>query len=188
MPQKKCNGKVVVKRKNNKNLTRQHQPNDISNFRFGFTLVITFIFIGSLYLLSDINPQTMKMNSTKNKNSLVIEDKSITNSKAINYDFHDKLIKDKVEVDYSDDTKNKVKSNISKYFIQVGSFRDAEKAEMLLVELKLLGLNPHIKTVSSKLNEEIFRVQLGPYDLNKMTSERKKLFKNNFESIIKPVK
>ena len=96
------------------------------------------------------------MNSTKNKNSLVIEDKSITNSKAINYDFHDKLIKDKVEVDYSDDTKNKVKSNISKYFIQVGSFRDAEKAEMLLVELKLLGLNPHIKTVSSKLNEEIF--------------------------------
>ena len=59
---------------------------------------------------------------------------------------------------------------------------------MLLVELKLLGLNPHIKTVSSKLNEEIFRVQLGPYDLNKMTSERKKLFKNNFESIIKPVK
>ena len=177
-----------MKRKSNKNLTRQNQPNDISNFRFGLTLIITFTFIGSLYLLSDINPQTMKMSSVKHNNSLVIEDESITNHKAINYDFHDKLIKDKVEVDYTENSKNKPKSNTSKYFIQVGSFKDPKKAEMLLVELKLLGLNPHIKTVSSKLNEEIFRVQLGPYDLNKMTSERKKLFKNNFESIIKPVK
>ena len=40
---KKCNGKVVVKRKII-TVTRQQQPNDISNFRFGFTLVVYFYF------------------------------------------------------------------------------------------------------------------------------------------------
>lgn len=173
-----------MKKRKNKNLTRQKQPRNISNIRFGLTLIITFIFIGSLYLLSDINPQSINKKIIKKSNSLVIEDKSITNSKAVSYDFHEKLKKDKVSVDYLESPTNKEKKIVSTYFIQAGSFKSIEKAEILLVELKLLGFEPFIKSIINKNNEKFYRVQLGPYDFKKMSNERNKLFKNNFESII----
>ena len=181
---KNTNERLIVKKRKNKNLTRQKQPRNISNIRFGLTLIITFIFIGSLYLLSDINPQSIDKKIIKKSNSLVIEDKSITNSKAVSYDFHEKLKKDKVSVDYLESPTNKEKKIVSNYFIQAGSFKSIEKAEILLVELKLLGFEPFIKSIINKNNEKVYRVQLGPYDFKKMSNERNKLFKNNFESII----
>lgn len=173
-----------MKSKKNKNLTRQKPPGNVSRVRFGLTLIITFIFTSSLYLLSDINPQSIETRILKKNNSLVIEDESITNAKAVKYDFHEKLKKDRVSIDYSDKESKKIKKSSVDYFIQVGSFKSIEKAEMLLVELKLLDFDPHIKSFITKKNEKVYRVQLGPYDLNKISVERKKLSKNNFEIII----
>lgn len=70
------------------------------------------------------------------------------------------------------------------YALQVGSFRREEEAERYRAELTLMGLEPHIQTVTID-ETEWYRVRVGPIlDLEELDMVRRRLDENAIDAIL----
>ena len=75
------------------------------------------------------------------------------------------------------------------YFLQVGSFRNAEQADRLKAELALLGLETSIQTITVDNATTWHRVRVGPYsDLDALNLARRQLNQRGIESTLVKVK
>ncbi|MGM0476422.1 MAG: SPOR domain-containing protein [Pseudomonadota bacterium] len=70
------------------------------------------------------------------------------------------------------------------YALQMGSFRRIEEAESYRAELTMLGLEPHIQTVTID-NEDWYRVRIGPIrELDELEQVRGRLEENEIDAIL----
>ena len=71
------------------------------------------------------------------------------------------------------------------YVLQVGSFRDAKKADQLKARLALLGFESSIQTAKISNGETWHRVRAGPFsDLAELNAARAQLRKNELEAVL----
>jgi len=69
--------------------------------------------------------------------------------------------------------------------IQAGSFKTAEQAERLLVELKLLALDPKISSAINSSGNRWYRVRLGPFKSRReMAAVRNTIISNGIEAMV----
>jgi cell division protein FtsN len=69
------------------------------------------------------------------------------------------------------------------YYLQVGSFSDAVKAERFKAELGMLGLQTSIQKVTINNKDTYHRVRVGPFGtLDELDRTRKRLKKQGIDS------
>lgn len=75
------------------------------------------------------------------------------------------------------------------FYLQAGSFRRPEEAEKMKATLAFLGLESSIQTVTINGADTWHRVRIGPFsDLASLNDARKRLKKNEIESIVLKVR
>ncbi|HWO42940.1 MAG TPA: D-alanyl-D-alanine carboxypeptidase [Candidatus Eisenbacteria bacterium] len=66
------------------------------------------------------------------------------------------------------------------YFLQVGSFRDRDRAESLVKRFSQIGFDAFLEPTSLRTGETAYRVRLGPYALYPEARERAEQITNKF--------
>lgn len=102
------------------------------------------------------------------------------------FDFYHMLKENEVPVPKVDDSTAKAAPEPAKnYILQVASFRKAEDAEQLKVELLLLNLEARAEAVTVRNGEQWHRVLVGPFDSrSKLAKARSTLISNGHQALV----
>ena len=114
--------------------------------------------------------------------------KSSQNDEQPRFDFYDLLKETKVPVPkFSSTRDNTAKTNQKniEYVLQVASFKNAQDAEQLRVQLLLLNLDAQIEQAKVRNGETWNRVLVGPFSSrSRLASARGKLISNSHEALV----
>ena len=99
----------------------------------------------------------------------------------LKFDFYELLKDDEIMVSPES---SEIEQN-SQYVLQVGSFKSAQDAENLKVQLLLMNLSAESESVKGKSGVVWHRVLVGPFaNTSKMASARAKLAQNEIDSLL----
>ena len=161
--------------------------NTVPYLRLAATIIITALFIISLFALNRINPeQTTSVTLPAEVPAKVVKQTKPQADSKDNYSFYSKLKDFEVQIpENSGYSSHRSSDENFVYLIQAGSFKTAEQAERRLVELKLLGLEPKVSSVVNDSGNLWYRVRLGPFpSRSNMAAARGTLISNDIEAMV----
>lgn len=165
--------------------TREKSTASVSKLRLIATVIIVILFSLGLYKLNQLESEKITRANKPATNSIITEEKSLPSAED-DYTFYSRL-KDFEVVVNKESTYESSRSANEKfiYLIQAGSFKTKAQAEMLRVELTLLGLEPNIDSSKNASGNMWHRVRLGPFtSRGSMTAARSTIISNNLEAMV----
>lgn len=165
--------------------SRKQSKASVSTLRLIATVVIVILFSLGLYTLNQIeSAQTTRASDSKTTTPII--EAAPLPKKEDDFTFYSRL-KDFEVVVSQEAAYNSDRSADENYIylIQAGSFKTKAQAEMLRVELTLLGLEPNINSAKNASGNLWYRVRLGPFTTRGgMTAARSTIISNNLEAMV----
>ena len=158
---------------------KRRETPPVSQLRLVLAIILLALFIGALLLLNTIE--------TPATTQATVAGSQASDGDAYNddqYTFYSKLKSFKVAAS-SDAGYSSADDEPFHYLIQAGAFKTDEQAQRRLVELKLLGLEPEVDTVTNSSGTRWHRVRLGPFtSRSKLAGARALILENGMEAIV----
>ncbi len=176
---------VSAKPKRASNVRHKKPQTSVSTLRLIATVVIVILFSLGLYALNQLESE--KTSRTAEPSNSTIDTKELSlPSNEDDYTFYSRLKDFEVVVNKESSYESSRSANEKFiYLIQVGSFKTKAQAEMLRVELTLLGLEPNIDSSENASGNTWHRVRLGPFtSRGSMTAARSTIISNNLEAMV----
>ena len=176
---------VSAKPKRASNMRHKKPQTSVSTLRLIATVVIVILFSLGLYALNQLESE--KTSRTAEPSNSTIDTKELSlPSNEDDYTFYSRLKDFEVVVNKESSYESSRSANEKFiYLIQVGSFKTKAQAEMLRVELTLLGLEPNIDSSENASGNTWHRVRLGPFtSRGSMTAARSTIISNNLEAMV----
>ncbi|HAB55960.1 MAG TPA: hypothetical protein DCE61_06300 [Cellvibrionales bacterium] len=176
---------VSAKTKRASNVRHKKPQTSVSTLRLIATVVIVILFSLGLYALNQLESE--KTSRTAEPSNSTIDTKELSlPSNEDDYTFYSRLKDFEVVVNKESSYESSRSANEKFiYLIQVGSFKTKAQAEMLRVELTLLGLEPNIDSSENASGNTWHRVRLGPFtSRGSMTAARSTIISNNLEAMV----
>jgi len=172
--------------KNNKSEPKIKNTSNLFSFLIGLVLGA---FATSIYFNQNENIYEGKPSSNDNNYNKENENIETTNTKEITFDFptilEERTVEKIIEKTYPETQINIDKSEkITKYIIQVGSFKNFESADAIKAKLAFSGLSAYIEKTNIIGIGISFRVFVGPFkDKEKKDTVKKILAANDVDSV-----
>lgn len=172
--------------KNNKSEPKIKNTGNLFSFLIGLVLGT---FATSIYFNQNENIYEGKPSSNDNNYNKENENIETINTKEITFDFptilEERTVEKIIEKTYPETQINIDKSeNITKYIIQVGSFKNFKSADALKAKLAFSGLSADIQKTNIIGKGISFRVFVGPFeDKEKKDAVKKILAANSIDSV-----
>ena len=172
--------------KNNKSEPKIKNTGNLFSFLIGLVLGT---FATSIYFNQNENIYEGKPSSNDNNYNKENENIKTINTKEIIFDFptilEERTVEEITEKTYPETQINIDKSEkITRYIIQVGSFKNFESADALKAKLAFSGLSAYIEKTNIIGKGISFRVFVGPFkDKGKKDTVEKILAANNIDSV-----
>ena len=172
--------------KNNKSESKIKNTGNLFSFLIGLVLGT---FATSIYFNQNENIYEGKPSSNDNTYNKENENIKTVNTKEIIFDFptilEERTVEKIIEKTYPETQINIDKSKkITKYIIQVGSFKNFKSADALEAKLAFLGLSAYIEKTNIIGIGISFRVFVGPFiDKEKKDAVKKILAANSIDSV-----
>ena len=172
--------------KNNKSEPKIKNTSNLFSFLIGLVLGT---FATSIYFNQNENIYEGKPSSNDNNYNKENENIETINTKEITFDFptilEERTVEKIIEKTYPETQINIDKSEkITRYIIQVGSFKNFKSADALKAKLAFSGLSAHIRKTNIIGKGISFRVFVGPFeDKEKKDAVKKILAANNIDSV-----
>ena len=172
--------------KNNKSEPKIKNTSNLFSFLIGLVLGT---FATSIYFNQNENIYEGKPSSNDNNYNKENENIETINTKEITFDFptilEERAVEKIIEKTYPETQINIDKSEkITRYIIQVGSFKNFKSADALKAKLAFSGLSADIQKTNIIGKGISFRVFVGPFeDKEKKDAVKKILAANNIDSV-----
>ena len=172
--------------KNNKSEPKIKNTSNLFSFLIGLVLGT---FATSIYFNQNENIYEGKPSSNDNNYNKENENIETINTKEITFDFptilEERTVEKIIEKTYPETQINIDKSEkITRYIIQVGSFKNFKSADALKAKLAFSGLSADIQKTNIIGKGISFRVFVGPFeDKEKKDAVKKILAANNIDSV-----
>ena len=172
--------------KNNKSEPKIKNTSNLFSFLIGLVLGT---FATSIYFNQNENIYEGKPSSNDNNYNKENENIETINTKEITFDFptilEERIVEKIIEKTYPETQINIDKSEkITRYIIQVGSFKNFKSADALKAKLAFSGLSADIQKTNIIGKGISFRVFVGPFeDKEKKDAVKKILAANNIDSV-----
>ena len=172
--------------KNNKSEPKIKNTSNLFSFLIGLVLGT---FATSIYFNQNENIYEGKPSSNDNNYNKENENIETINTKEIIFDFptilEERIVEKIIEKTYPETQINIDKSEkITRYIIQVGSFKNFKSADALKAKLAFSGLSADIQKTNIIGKGISFRVFVGPFeDKEKKDAVKKILAANNIDSV-----
>ena len=172
--------------KNNKSEPKIKNTSNLFSFLIGLVLGT---FATSIYFNQNENIYEGKPSSNDNNYNKENENIKTINTKEIIFDFptilEERTVEKIIEKKYPETQINIDKSEkITKYIIQVGSFKNFESADAIKAKLAFSGLSAYIEKTNIIGKGISFRVFVGPFeDKEKKDAVKKILAANSIDSV-----
>ena len=172
--------------KNNKSEPKIKNTSNLFSFLIGLVLGT---FATSIYFNQNENIYEGKPSSNDNNYNKENENIETINTKEITFDFptilEERTVEKIIEKTYPETQINIDKSEkITRYIIQVGSFKNFKSADALKAKLAFSGLSADIQKINIIGKGISFRVFVGPFeDKEKKDAVKKILAANNIDSV-----
>lgn len=176
---------VSAKPKRASNVRHKKPQTSVSTLRLIATVVIVILFSLGLYALNQLESEKTSRTAEPSKNTINTKELSLPSNED-DYTFYSRLKDFEVVVNKESSYESSRSANEKFiYLIQVGSFKTKAQAEMLRVELTLLGLEPNIDSSKNASGNTWHRVRLGPFtSRGSMTAARSTIISNNLEAMV----
>ncbi|HCX27278.1 MAG TPA: hypothetical protein DHT34_06195 [Cellvibrionales bacterium] len=176
---------VSAKTKRASNVRHKKPQTSVSTLRLIATVVIVILFSLGLYALNQLESEKTSRTAEPSKNTINTKELSLPSNED-DYTFYSRLKDFEVVVNKESSYESSRSANEKFiYLIQVGSFKTKAQAEMLRVELTLLGLEPNIDSSENASGNTWHRVRLGPFtSRGSMTAARSTIISNNLEAMV----
>jgi len=176
---------VSAKTKRASNVRHKKPQTSVSTLRLIATVVIVILFSLGLYALNQLESEKTSRTAESSKNTIDTKELSLPSNED-DYTFYSRLKDFEVVVNKESSYESSRSANEKFiYLIQVGSFKTKAQAEMLRVELTLLGLEPNIDSSENASGNTWHRVRLGPFtSRGSMTAARSTIISNNLEAMV----
>lgn len=176
---------VSAKTKRASNVRHKKPQTSVSTLRLIATVVIVILFSLGLYALNQLESEKTSRIAEPSKNTINTKELSLPSNED-DYTFYSRLKDFEVVVNKESSYESSRSANEKFiYLIQVGSFKTKAQAEMLRVELTLLGLEPNIDSSENASGNTWHRVRLGPFtSRGSMTAARSTIISNNLEAMV----
>jgi len=176
---------VSAKPKRASNVRHKKPQTSVSTLRLIATVVIVILFSLGLYALNQLESEKTSRTAEPSKNTINTKELSLPSNED-DYTFYSRLKDFEVVVNKESSYESSRSANEKFiYLIQVGSFKTKAQAEMLRVELTLLGLEPNIDSSENASGNTWHRVRLGPFtSRGSMTAARSTIISNNLEAMV----
>jgi len=176
---------VSAKTKRASNVRHKKPQTSVSTLRLIATVVIVILFSLGLYALNQLESEKTSRTAEPSKNTTDTKELSLPSNED-DYTFYSRLKDFEVVVNKESSYESSRSANEKFiYLIQVGSFKTKAQAEMLRVELTLLGLEPNIDSSENASGNTWHRVRLGPFtSRGSMTAARSTIISNNLEAMV----
>ena len=176
---------VSAKPKRASNVRHKKPQTSVSTLRLIATVVIVILFSLGLYALNQLESEKTSRTAELSKNTTDTKELSLPSNED-DYTFYSRLKDFEVVVNKESSYESSRSANEKFiYLIQVGSFKTKAQAEMLRVELTLLGLEPNIDSSENASGNTWHRVRLGPFtSRGSMTAARSTIISNNLEAMV----
>ena len=176
---------VSAKPKRASNVRHKKPQTSVSTLRLIATVVIVILFSLGLYALNQLESEKTSRTAEPSKNTTDTKELSLPSNED-DYTFYSRLKDFEVVVNKESSYESSRSANEKFiYLIQVGSFKTKAQAEMLRVELTLLGLEPNIDSSENASGNTWHRVRLGPFtSRGSMTAARSTIISNNLEAMV----
>jgi len=176
---------VSAKTKRASNVRHKKPQTSVSTLRLIATVVIVILFSLGLYALNQLESEKTSRTAEPSKNTIDTKELSLPSNED-DYTFYSRLKDFEVVVNKESSYESSRSANEKFiYLIQVGSFKTKAQAEMLRVELTLLGLEPNIDSSENASGNTWHRVRLGPFtSRGSMTAARSTIISNNLEAMV----
>ncbi len=176
---------VSAKPKRASNVRHKKPQTSVSTLRLIATVVIVILFSLGLYALNQLESEKTSRTAEPSNNTIDTKELSLPSNED-DYTFYSRLKDFEVVVNKESSYESSRSANEKFiYLIQVGSFKTKAQAEMLRVELTLLGLEPNIDSSENASGNTWHRVRLGPFtSRGSMTAARSTIISNNLEAMV----
>jgi len=176
---------VSAKTKRASNVRHKKPQTSVSTLRLIATVVIVILFSLGLYALNQLESEKTSRTAEPSKSTINTKELSLPSNED-DYTFYSRLKDFEVVVNKESSYESSRSANEKFiYLIQVGSFKTKAQAEMLRVELTLLGLEPNIDSSKNASGNTWHRVRLGPFtSRGSMTAARSTIISNNLEAMV----
>ena len=176
---------VSAKTKRASNVRHKKPQTSVSTLRLIATVVIVILFSLGLYALNQLESEKTSRTAEPSNNTINTKELSLPSNED-DYTFYSRLKDFEVVVNKESSYESSRSANEKFiYLIQVGSFKTKAQAEMLRVELTLLGLEPNIDSSENASGNTWHRVRLGPFtSRGSMTAARSTIISNNLEAMV----
>lgn len=176
---------VSAKTKRASNVRHKKPQTSVSTLRLIATVVIVILFSLGLYALNQLESEKTSRTAEPSKSTINTKELSLPSNED-DYTFYSRLKDFEVVVNKESSYESSRSANEKFiYLIQVGSFKTKAQAEMLRVELTLLGLEPNIDSSENASGNTWHRVRLGPFtSRGSMTAARSTIISNNLEAMV----
>ncbi len=176
---------VSAKPKRASNVRHKKPQTSVSTLRLIATVVIVILFSLGLYALNQLESEKTSRTAEPSNNTINTKELSLPSNED-DYTFYSRLKDFEVVVNKESSYESSRSANEKFiYLIQVGSFKTKAQAEMLRVELTLLGLEPNIDSSENASGNTWHRVRLGPFtSRGSMTAARSTIISNNLEAMV----
>ena len=176
---------VSAKTKRASNVRHKKPQTSVSTLRLIATVVIVILFSLGLYALNQLESEKTSRTAEPSKSTTDTKELSLPSNED-DYTFYSRLKDFEVVVNKESSYESSRSANEKFiYLIQVGSFKTKAQAEMLRVELTLLGLEPNIDSSENASGNTWHRVRLGPFtSRGSMTAARSTIISNNLEAMV----
>jgi len=176
---------VSAKPKRASNVRHKKPQTSVSTLRLIATVVIVILFSLGLYALNQLESEKTSRTAEPSKSTINTKELSLPSNED-DYTFYSRLKDFEVVVNKESSYESSRSANEKFiYLIQVGSFKTKAQAEMLRVELTLLGLEPNIDSSENASGNTWHRVRLGPFtSRGSMTAARSTIISNNLEAMV----
>ena len=176
---------VSAKTKRASNVRHKKPQTSVSTLRLIATVVIVILFSLGLYALNQLESEKTSRTAEPSKSTIDTKELSLPSNED-DYTFYSRLKDFEVVVNKESSYESSRSANEKFiYLIQVGSFKTKAQAEMLRVELTLLGLEPNIDSSENASGNTWHRVRLGPFtSRGSMTAARSTIISNNLEAMV----
>lgn len=176
---------VSAKTKRASNVRHKKPQTSVSTLRLIATVVIVILFSLGLYALNQLESEKTSRIAEPSNSTIDTKELSLPSNED-DYTFYSRLKDFEVVVNKESSYESSRSANEKFiYLIQVGSFKTKAQAEMLRVELTLLGLEPNIDSSENASGNTWHRVRLGPFtSRGSMTAARSTIISNNLEAMV----
>ena len=176
---------VSAKTKRASNVRHKKPQTSVSTLRLIATVVIVILFSLGLYALNQLESEKTSRIAEPSNSTINTKELSLPSNED-DYTFYSRLKDFEVVVNKESSYESSRSANEKFiYLIQVGSFKTKAQAEMLRVELTLLGLEPNIDSSENASGNTWHRVRLGPFtSRGSMTAARSTIISNNLEAMV----